>query len=247
MNIIQTSWQTDDDGLAVLNYFKNNKIAFQILTKDSILKLKPRKIKSIFADTDVIQTLLSEYLKIKKTIPTYPKCFESLYKREIKALPWKDCSKLKLPYFVKPYTNDKLFEAVVIKNKWDYMYVDDHLQTNTLVYYSPVVKFLNEFRVFIGNNKIYAVVESTKFVLNNNDISKEVSSKPPKEFLNQILTQNNLGYCVVDIALKEVAQNKPEWCVVEVNPPYAISGYGLEIETYIQYNQDTWEYLLKYR
>jgi len=52
---------------------------------------------------------------------------------------------------------------------------------------------------------------------------------PPKAFLDQGLAANRawgVRHCVIDVDLQK------EWCVVKVNPPYALMSYGWRIEAY---------------
>ena len=55
---------------------------------------------------------------------------------------------------------------------------------NDYLYISDIVEFINEFRLFIGKNKIYGGVESTDILINS---EKSVSIKPPEDFLNKVL------------------------------------------------------------
>lgn len=237
LNIIQNTWHDDDDGYTIIEYFKEHNVPYLILSGDQIAKLKSVNIRSIFADTDVM-SLLTKYRP-----PTYPDCFQKLYGRDIKLICWADLKSnlIKNGYnqcFVKPSHNNKAFDATIIRNKWNLNYVDSTVKSDTLVYYAPYVKFVNEYRIFVGKGKIYGIQESSFYVLKT-DI---ISHKPPKSLLDMILKLNIYQFCVVDVAMLEDGK----WCVVEINPPFSISSYDLDISTYIKYNQDALEYINKY-
>ena len=180
MNIVQKSWIYDDDGYGVIDFFKKKGIPYIVLEKNEIIGLKLFKIDTLFADTDLISSLT------KYRPPTYPECFQDLYKRKINLIKWKECSKITPPYFVKPHDNIKSFNATVVKTKWDLAYVKSNAHIEDLVYQVSQVNFLNEYRIFIGKNKVYGVVNSS--VLNKSGLNKP--DEPPKKFIDEILKKN---------------------------------------------------------
>ena len=49
-----------------------------------------------------------------------------------------------------------------------------------------------------------------------------------------------LGYVVVDVGCTA----EGTWCVVECNPPFALSSYDLAISTYVDYCVAAWQHLV---
>ena len=108
--------------------------------------------------------------------------------------------------------------------------MDDHI--DNLVYICDPVKYINEYRLFIADNSIRGVVESTEWVFN----TKNTNHKIPEEFKIAILKSNPYPFCVIDVG--EIAGNG--WSIVEVNPPFSLSSYDWDIKEYYKYSVDAW-------
>ena len=50
----------------------------------------------------------------------------------------------------------------------------------------------------------------------------------------------DLGFVVVDVGLTRDG----DWCVVEANPPFALSSYDLDIAVYVDYCVAAWQHLV---
>merc|ERR1712206_24643 len=97
--------------------------------------------------------------------------------------------------------------------------------------------FVCEHRLFIGDGRVWGTAEYSEHVLSEDVI---VSSPIPPEFVEEVLACNTMGFVVVDVALTRAGV----WCVVEVNPPFALTSYGLDICTYVEYCCAAWAHLL---
>jgi hypothetical protein len=72
---------------------------------------------------------------------------------------------------------------------------------------------------------------------------KDVPSVPPG-FLTSIQNAARpLGFVVVDVGLT----SEGKWCLVECNPPFALSSYDLPMDIYVSYCSAAWEYLVSAR
>lgn len=223
--IIQDTWcEYDDEEL--LEFIKLKNISFQQISGKDILKLTTLP-DMLFADTDIIHKL------IPVVIQTYPQEFNSLYKRKIVKIIFKGSNYHKKPFFIKPAIEHKKFNALVVNDKYDETYINDYI--NDLVYICESVKYINEYRLFIANNSIRGMVESTNYVLG----TKNTNHKVPDRFLNTILKLNPYPFCVIDIG--EIDEGK--WSIVEVNPPFSLSSYDWDIQEYYKYSVDAWKYL----
>ena len=237
--VIQDTWDEEDD-VELLEYVSNNKITTKYLSDSEILNIRLSDINVLFCDTHIIQKMINP-----KYIPNcYPDIFNSLYNRNIQKIQFKDLYDIKKPYFVKPYENDKSFEAHKIRNNRDYKFLLEDLQQhnildNDYLYISNIVEFINEFRLFIGKNKIYGGVESTDILINS---EKSVSINPPEDFLNKVLQNNTFEFCVIDIGIIDF-DGIYKWSIVEVNPPFALSSYDWPIENYYNYCKDAFNYI----
>lgn len=119
------------------------------------------------------------------------------------------------------------------------IFVEINILDNDYLYISDIVEFINEFRLFIGKNKIYGIVESTDILINS---EKSVSIKPPEDFLNKVLQNNTFDFCVIDIGIIDF-DGIYKWSIVEVNPPFALSSYDWPIENYYNYCKDAFNYI----
>lgn len=229
--IIQDTWDEDDD-LELLEYIRNKN--YKVLSEEKILEMNKEFIYVLFADTKIVQE------KINYEIPTYPKCFESIYKRKIQIEHIRNLTLKDAPYFIKPYKNDKSFSATVVQDKYDIEYIKENTN-DVVVYKSEYKQYVNEYRLFIYNYQLYAIQESSYYILNNDIVE---SCKPPVEFLKEILKHNTYPCIVIDIGQYKDGDNKI-WSFVESNPPYSISSYDLPICKYFEYCQLCWKYMLK--
>lgn len=246
ITIIQDTWDEDDDQ-DLLSFLREKNFQFQVLNKNQILDLKEfENINVIFADTDIMQELLSTKGRANLIIPdNYPdfsnKEFDSslnkgfnFYNRNIFKSSVNDLKNLSFPYFVKPFKNNKSFEAYIIENLKDYNFAMKNVIVDEYVYVSELVKFYNEYRLFIGNKEIVEMIESSQFLINDQDYIKNLP--PPPEFLQEIIKNNKIDFCVIDVGFcKNLKTGKKDWCVVEVNPAFAINSYGMDIEKYYNF------------
>ncbi len=195
--IIQDTW-TEEDDIDLLEYVDKNEMHVRFLSGKEILAEKSTDIDVLFADTSIVQEMIS-----KDTPVCYPDTLSKFYNREIKVLRVKDLANVKKPYFVKPYKNNKNFEAHIVKTGDDYEFMLKDLEEHRVseddyVYWSNLVNFVNEYRLFIGRNQLYGMVESTHLLI---DPSKARSVKPPDELIAEILELNTYEFCVIDVGL----------------------------------------------
>jgi hypothetical protein len=234
--ILQDTW-TEEDDIELIEYLQLHfPEQIKTLTETEILEQTPTNMIALFCDTSITQIVLS---KIGYKVPdTYETCFKSLYKRTIQAMSFKDCREHPRPFFIKPFDNDKSFCARMIEQQRHIDFMASNVSDDTMVYVSEPVKFVNEYRLFLSNDGIRGIVNSSRFVLKDED-NELYKIEPPKEFIDQIIQLNNIGFCVVDVALTSDNQ----WMVVEVNPPFAISSYEWPIHDYVTYCIDALKFV----
>src|SRR3990167_2417055 len=225
--VVYSSWDDSDDE-DLLEYVKNqNEIPSKIISEDEILKEDPKQIRVLFANTKTVQQLIPKY-----TVPeTYPTELNHLYRRNLRKMKFSDAiNSPSLPFFIKPAKNDKQFQGMSIQNEYDVTYLKTFEADE--VYVCDFVKFVCEFRLFIGDNMVHGMVESTDFIL---DAPAGVHT-PPSDFIDEVLKANPYFFCVIDVGLTE----DNVWMVVEVNPPFALSSYNWPIENYYNYCSASW-------
>lgn len=237
--VIQDTWNEEDD-MELLNYVADKNFKTKYLSENEILNTNISNIDVLFCDTDIIQKKIKSEL-----VPNcYPLQFEALYNRDIQKIKLKNLNYIQKPYFVKPYENNKSFDARRIYNNDNQEYLLQDLSElnftqEDLLYVCAVVEFINEFRLFIGNGKIYGIVESTDILINS---KKSISIKPPQDFLDKILQLNTFNFCVIDVGIINF-NGSHIWSIVEVNPPFALSSYDWPIDSYYKYCKDAFNFL----
>ena len=237
--VIQDTWNEEDD-VELLNYVADKNLKIKYLSENEILNTNISNIDVLFCDTDIIQKKIKSEL-----VPNcYPLQFKPLYNRDIEIIKLKNLNDIQKPYFVKPYENNKSFDARRIYNNDNQEYLLQDLSElnftqENLLYVCAVVEFINEFRIFIGNGKIYGIVESTDILINS---KKSISIKPPQDFLDKVLQLNTFNFCVIDVGIINF-NGSHVWSIVEVNPPFALSSYDWPIDSYYKYCKDAFNFL----
>ena len=242
--VIQDTWNEEDD-IELLNYVADKNLKTKYLSENEILNTNIFNIDVLFCDTDIIQKKINQFNKVISLVPDcYPLEFETLYNRQIQKIKLENLNEIEKPYFVKPFENNKSFDARKIYNNDNHEYLlQDLAELNftkeDFLYVSTIVEFINEFRLFMGNGKIYGIVESTNMLINS---KKCVNKKPPQDFLDKVLELNTFNFCVIDVGIINL-NGTHVWSIVEVNPPFALSSYEWPIEDYYKYCKDAFNYL----
>jgi len=123
---------------------------------------------------------------------------------------------------------------------------------NINVYIAEVVKFHSEYRLLVGNGKLYGCgyIEGEDIIPQSfiETIVKKVTPENPDSDYPK--------FCGVDVGLLRFTQSypvkeydlpptnlPPKWVVVEINPPFALEDYGIPISDYFQFTLDFFEYM----
>mmetsp|Transcript_51852 Transcript_51852/g.91098 ORF Transcript_51852/g.91098 Transcript_51852/m.91098 type:complete len:226 (-) Transcript_51852:142-819(-) len=214
------------------DYIQKSGLPSKIMDEEDLFKICPEPSVMVFADTAIIQKLVD-----RSVVPdTYPDCFRPLYHRSIVQGIFKDIGSAALPYFVKPAKGHKAFDARVVWTDEDKERVADEASDEP-VYVCEAVEFVCEHRLFLGPGRVWGTREYSDHVLGEEVIA---STPVPAEFIDQVTRCNELGFVVVDVGLTKDGM----WCIVEANPPFALSSYGLDICVYVEYCCAAWAYVL---
>lgn len=223
--IIEEEWYADD----IINFCFINQIEYEVLSQKVINDIEPYKfLKMIsFCSTHIIQKNLKA-IGLSYLIPdTYPNLFEAFYKRKIFKMTFQDLKKKEYPYFIKSIDNDKSIDGTIITNQDDLINLGIK-EKNCKIYVSEIVNFSVEYRLLIGNNKLYGIgfQKGNKLI----DINYE--------FINQLLKLTKNKFFCIDIGY---IIEKKEWAIVEVNPPFALDDYDIPLENYMNFTISFWE------
>ena len=184
-----------------------------------------------FCNTDIVQYHLKKKNNLTNEIvpDTYDKSFNKFYLRDIKVVKFKELYNGDFNCFIKPYLNDKSFDGQVYYNIDKF--VGPIPDPETLIYMSNVVTFLCEYRLLIGDNKLYGSGFMQGIYPNVN---------LPKDFIEKIISCTNSRYLCIDIGyIKELKK----WAVVEINPPFSLDNYNIQFESYINFCVDACKYI----
>ena len=139
-------------------------------------------------------------------------------------------------------------------------------QQQQRVYVSSVVDVVSEcWRLFLSPDRLWGCQKYSEYMIGHQLVNHRQSSSSsssqnnsgdenddrvlvlediknvPSNFINQIReAARPLGFVVVDVGLTSTGQ----WCVVECNPPFALSSYDLDIGIYVEYCVAAWKHLL---
>lgn len=186
-------------------------------------------------NTSIVQAHLGKVGCACLVPDTYPKQLEPFYKRSISECLLKEVNESRLPLFVKPATNDKAFDGMVMET------MDDMPEGlgDAKVYVSEVVRFSGpEHRLFLGGGRLYAIGVRDTGVGSTSD----ANSVECKQLIQSIISALGDLYCAVDIRF--IAQAGHErWAVVEVNPGFSLDDCGIGIEVYVNYCIDSCQWL----
>jgi len=231
---LEAEWEAYD----IISYCKTNNIICNVMQSCELDKIDNIDfMQSVpFCNTTIVQkNLMANKLEI---IDTYSPIFNELYGRDIKKmsfgeLVWHN----EFPYFLKLVGNSKEIDGTIIESAHDLNILLNNIPEldSKSFYVSNVVSFNAEYRLFIGNSTLYGMRRQKGFY-------KEHINKDSKDFITQIINKSNNIYCIVDIGFN---YGTDEWQIVEVNPPFSVDDYGLDINIYMIYCINAWINLTK--
>ena len=206
----------------------------------------------IICDADILEGLFRRIECFKQMdFRCYPKQLQPYIQRTIKQIRPKDLldtDKYPFPYWVKPSDDNQTFDARVVNSKQlrDYVLrrIPDH---NKPIYYSEKLVLISEFRIFVADNKLYCVVDTTQYnrqlregITDTNHIFSEPDTQydlPSQVYIDEILAHNPYPYCVIDVAMSIDCI----WYLIDVNPPFSVKRHGMPLGKYTEYCSMIWK------
>jgi len=230
---VQNNWNEEDDK-ELHEYLQNEYPSYKQINETDVMKLSLDDVDCLFCDTNIILKFLKKNT-ILTPIETYPDELAKFYNRDIKTIKVKDIPK-KYPYFIKPKANDKSFNGSLIEGDMirDYM-IEIIGNVEEEIYFCKALKFANEFRIYVADYKQFGMIDCTEFLINKED---QYIIDPPQDFINDILKDNPYPFCIIDVSM----MTDGTWCLMEVNPPYALMSYGFPIDKYVEYCRLVFQY-----
>lgn len=226
--LIQDTWIEFDGADDIINYCLINGSKYEILNENDLL-LKTNFFEYIFfCDTNIVYQQLQKNNLTHLCPCTYDKKFNCLFGRNIKEVKLHDVD-FDIPIFIKPVMNTKIFSGHIIYDKLQL----DSLKIefgNTCIYTSNVINIIGEYRLLIGNSKLYG----SSYMKGSYD-----ENYLEKMDINKIIDLVGNSFLCVDIGLL----NNGNYIVVEINPPYSLDDYDIEFEQYINFCIDSCNYI----
>lgn len=182
-----------------------------------------------FCNTDIVQHHL-EAMNMQHVVPdTYEiSTFSKQLGRVIEKCKLGDIDLRLGSRFVKPVLNKKDFDGRVLSSLDDYEACGLTCPSlDTMVYHCQPFTFICEYRVLIGNNKVYGV----------GHMNKAKYTDGMDKFIESIVPLVSKSYKCVDIAysIKPVAR----WVIVEINPPFSLDDYKIDLDSYMNFCLDS--------
>jgi hypothetical protein len=239
--LLEASWEADDikAECARLGLVCNE------LSQELLAGLPPAEfVRSTFCcNTAVVQAQLRAAGASSGVPDTYPDELAAFLHRRVKLGTLGDVDAHELPLFVKPQTNDKAFDGVVVHDTAQLQRIRAEVAAEAgpacvdavAVFTADVVVFTVEYRLFIGRGRLYGSG------IRDGDATLP---PPPAAFVNSVVAASGDKFWAVDVGLMDgVGGTDTRWALVEVNPPFALDDCGLHIEPYMQYCIDACAWL----
>ena len=173
-----------------------------------------------FCNTSIVLSKLKEYDSDHLCPDTYENIYDEFYCRKIDKIKLKNINFTE-NIFIKPVDNSKSFDGFIVtsqKNLDELKYIDPDMD----VYKSEIINIIAEYRLLIGNGKIYGSAHMKGIIIENylNIIN-----------VSKLIELTGLKFRCVDVGF--ISTDK--WLVVEVNPMYSLDDYNMNIINYMNF------------
>ena len=220
MILIEDTWNIDGEANDIIKWCTDHQYDYRIMTQDELRSISDLEFKNsiYFCHTDIVR---------EHNIPfpdTYEDKYKSFMKRKINTMRFDefDFDNIPFPIFIKPIGNDKSFDGTIVSNEDQYA-TDVILNTYpkpVYIYTSEVIKFVSEYRLLIGNKKLYGRGRMIGKVM-----------KLDNSFINELIEITDTYRCI-DIGYSNEMNT---WMVVEINPPFSLDDYEIDIDSYMNF------------
>ena len=176
---MENSWEATD-----IKYYCNiHRLLFLELSYEQLLNMNTSDFLQsyYFCSTDIVQKHINNGLCTYKVPSCYEARYSDLFKRSIDTMPFSEAINTKL--FIKPVSNNKEFDGLVVTNGLAYFY-DRGIpipNSDTLCYVSEIIIVLCEYRLLIGNKILYGkgIMKGEPLPIPQSFIEKVCECSPP--------------------------------------------------------------------
>jgi len=228
--LLEDTWL--EDAQDIIDYCSDLHYEYHIYSVDELYEFDSIKFFApnnvYFCNTDIVQYHLNKVNLWNLTfVPdTYEQIYQQFYKRNIQRRLYGSIDQnTELPLFMKPVTNDKIFDGQVFYSEDTFL---GKIPTNdTMVYTTDVLTILSEYRLLIGNSKLYG--KGLISGINLDDVL-------PNKMINEICNcTDNLFRCI-DIGYSKELKN---WIIIEINPPFSLDDHHIPLADYMTFCIDS--------
>ncbi|MGN7864625.1 ATP-grasp domain-containing protein [Chryseobacterium sp. 22458] len=211
----------------VIDVLEKRFINYELFTNKKILRnqLFIDHTTFIAGDHFVFSYIFRKY-GLQPPADCYPKALQHYLKRDIRETTIRNLSNSfdgNIPYiFVKPKLKTKLFTGFTIESPLD-LYRLMEFPGNTELYYSPIVDWKAEYRVFVNNSKIVGIKRY------NGDEGYEPDMTVVQNAVHDL---ENSEECTKAYGIDFGILSTGDTALVEWNDGYALGSYGLDKEVY---------------
>ena len=252
MNILlEDKWNENGEAQDIIDHYNSlSNCKLNILNSNQLQIMDSETfINSVyFCNTQIVQYHLerlsismSKQNRLDIIVPdTYESVYKDYYKRDIDKVKFIDINinRLDKPIFIKPTTNDKCFDGYVISKEDQFTYeiilqelkdikYYQSLIDNLYVYRSEVINIRSEYRLLIGNGKMYG----------SGHISG-IETDIDKNMCNNLVFLSGNNFRCIDIGLADIG-----WIIIEINPPFSLDDHKIPFYDYIRFCSDSCKWI----
>lgn len=223
----------------VMEVLEKRNISCELFTNKRILRNQLNIDENTFVAGDhfVFSSIFKKY-KINILNNCYPKSLQKYLKRNIQTTTIKEITKnfgSNTPrIFVKPKSNTKLFTGFVIQSDTDLLHLMN-FPSKTELYYSSIVDWVSEYRVFVHNSKIVGIKMYSGDETHHLDLNFVHNAIDEFEASNEKTKGYGIDFGIL---------SNGETSLVEWNDGFALGSYHLDKEIYTDLLLERWKEIL---
>ncbi len=163
--IIEKSWTDYGEADDIILYCTENNIKFDVFSSEELEHLPHFFSYIYFCNTSIVLSKLKEYDSDHLCPDTYENIYDEFYCRKIDKIKLKNINFTE-NIFIKPVDNSKSFDGFIVtsqKNLDELKYIDPDMD----VYKSEINNIIAEYRLLIGNGKIYGSAHMKRIIIEN--------------------------------------------------------------------------------
>jgi len=206
------------------------------LSRDELFRTQDQGITpfAVSGNFDFVDRLLAMSNNPHPTLlPDYPEELQGYLHRKVESGTLRDLTLERCPVFVKP-KYQKLFTGFVCDDPFDYRFKSHRVNNNEPLWFSEVVNWVSEWRVYVVNGKI-------GYMSHYNGLR---AAKPRLKRVEEMISKLSAQNYVMDIGVLSNGRA----ALIEVNDGVAVGAYeGCHANVYGELLVNRWQEIMKER